>query len=74
MPVISLRISESQKKDMDEMKWINWSELIRSTIQDIIPNLKQQDLAKAVIISDLLRKNMVNTTLDTMSILRTWRN
>ncbi|OLS16982.1 MAG: hypothetical protein HeimC2_45600 [Candidatus Heimdallarchaeota archaeon LC_2] len=75
MPIISLRVSDKQKKDMENMKWINWSEIIRSTIEDLIPSLKHQDLAKAVIISDLLRQKKGNEpSMDALSILRTWRN
>lgn len=74
MPIISLRVSDKQKKDMQDMKWINWSEIIRSTIEDLIPRLKHQDLAKAVIISDLLRQKKGNEpSIDALSILRTWR-
>lgn len=75
MPIISLRVSDKQKKDMDEMKWINWSEIIRSTIDELIPSLKNQDQAKAVIISDLLRQKISNEpVVDTLFILRSWRN
>lgn len=73
MPIISLRISEDQKNKMDEMKWINWSEIIRRTIDELIPKLTQHDLAKAVIVSDLLRKQVVEDTRDTESVLHIWR-
>ncbi|MCH4816279.1 MAG: hypothetical protein QXY87_07835 [Saccharolobus sp.] len=36
MPVISIRIDDKLKKKMDELSYINWSEVIRRKIEEVI--------------------------------------
>ena len=35
MPTISIRIDEKLKKKMDELSYINWSEVIRRKIEEV---------------------------------------
>ncbi|ACP38926.1 hypothetical protein [Saccharolobus islandicus] len=36
MPIISIRIDDELKKKMDELSYINWSEVIRRKIEEVI--------------------------------------
>lgn len=36
MPTISIRIDEELKRKMDELSYINWSEVIRRKIEEVI--------------------------------------
>ncbi|MEJ2776353.1 VapB-type antitoxin [Sulfolobaceae archaeon RB850M] len=36
MPVISIRVDDELKKKMDELSYINWSEVIRRKIEEVI--------------------------------------
>ncbi|MCY0882649.1 MAG: hypothetical protein OWQ50_02305 [Acidianus infernus] len=36
MPTISIRIDEKLKRKMDELSYINWSEVIRRKIEEVV--------------------------------------
>ncbi|MGC9136415.1 VapB-type antitoxin [Caldivirga sp.] len=36
MPIISIRVDDELKKKMDELSYINWSEVIRRKIEEVI--------------------------------------
>lgn len=36
MPVISIRVDEELKRKMDELSYVNWSEVIRRKIEEVI--------------------------------------
>ncbi|BCU69594.1 hypothetical protein [Stygiolobus caldivivus] len=36
MPIISIRVDEKLKQRMDELSYINWSEVIRRKIEEVI--------------------------------------
>jgi Arc/MetJ-type ribon-helix-helix transcriptional regulator len=36
MPIISIRINEKLKRKMNELSYINWSEVIRRKIEEVI--------------------------------------
>jgi Arc/MetJ-type ribon-helix-helix transcriptional regulator len=36
MPTISIRINEELKKKMEELSHVNWSEVIRKKIEEVI--------------------------------------
>jgi Arc/MetJ-type ribon-helix-helix transcriptional regulator len=48
--VISFRISKELKRRMDRLKYINWSEVVRRTIQEVVAEeeakLTSKDLAR----------------------------
>ena len=70
--MISLRISDELKSEMDKLDWVNWSEILRSSLEQLVPKLETKDLAKAVILSDLLRASQ-NIESDSLKILKIWR-
>ena len=56
MPVISVRVSEDMKGEMDKLRFLNWSEAIREAIKRIIEEKNERNLAIAVLINERLRR------------------
>jgi len=56
MPTISVRIDPELKKQMDKLKHLNWSEIIRNAINKEIQNETETNLAKAVLLNEKIRK------------------
>ncbi len=63
--VVSFRIDEWMKRKMDELKHINWSEVVRKTILDVIKReeakLRSKDfdrLRRALLISEKLYRKI----------------
>lgn len=56
MPTISVRIDTELKKEMDKLKRLNWSEVIRKAIKKEIQNEREKNLAKAILINEKIFK------------------
>ncbi|MHA1675125.1 MAG: hypothetical protein ACTSYI_16025 [Promethearchaeota archaeon] len=56
MSNISVRIDSTLKKEMEKLSHLNWSEIIRIAIKDTIRHTKEQNLAKAVLLNEKVRK------------------
>lgn len=72
MANISVRIDEKMKKEMEQMRQVNWSEIIREAIRNRLIQEKQKNLAKAVLINERIRKT-APTGYDSTDIIREWR-
>ncbi len=72
MANISVRIDEKMKKEMEQMRQVNWSEIIREAIRDRLNQEKQKNLAKAVLINERIRKK-APIGYDSTDIIREWR-
>lgn len=72
MPVVSVRVNDDIKKKMEKLKHINWSEVIRSAIMKVIEEEEGRDLAKAVLITEKVRKK-APVGWDSAEIIRYWR-
>ncbi len=55
MTVITVRIDDETKRMMEHIR-INWSEFIRSAIRSKIMEERRRNLAKAVLITERVRK------------------
>ncbi len=55
MTVITVRIDEETKRMMESIR-INWSEFIRNAIRKRIMEERRKNLAKAVLITERVRK------------------
>jgi len=55
MTVFSVRIDEETRKLMEKVK-INWSEFIRNAIRNRVMEEERKNLAKAVLITERVRK------------------
>lgn len=56
MTTVSVRIPENLKKRMDELPWINWSEILRESIIRALEREEGKSLAKAVMLTERLRR------------------
>ncbi|MHA1619586.1 MAG: hypothetical protein ACTSVZ_09905 [Promethearchaeota archaeon] len=56
MSNISVRIDSTLKKEMEKLSHLNWSEIIRIAIKDTIRHTNEQNLAKAVLLNEKVRK------------------
>ena len=72
MPTISVRIDPELKKQMDSLKYLNWSEIIRKAIQEQIKMERESNLAKAVLINEKVRKKSP-AGFDSTNVIRKFR-
>ena len=72
MPMISFRVSEELKRRMEELKHINWSEVLRKAILETLEREQGANLAKAVLINERIRKKPPKGWNSTKTI-RFWR-
>jgi Arc/MetJ-type ribon-helix-helix transcriptional regulator len=73
MANISVRVDEKMKKEMERLKQVNWSEIIRVAIKERLDQEKQKNLAKAVLINEKIRKT-APIGYDSTSVIREWRD
>ena len=73
MPVISVRVSEEIKRRMDRLKHINWSEVIRRAIIEVLEEEEGRNLAKALLINERIRKKAPKGW-DSTELIRFWRD
>ena len=70
---ISVRVDDKLKKEMERLKQVNWSEVIRVAIKERLNQESQKNLAKAVLINEKIRK-VAPKGYDSTSIIREWRD
>ncbi len=73
MANISVRVDDKMKKEMEHLKQVNWSEIIREAIKSRISQEKQRNLAKAVLLNEKIRKTAPKG-YDSTIIIREWRD
>jgi len=73
LPVVSVRISEETKRRMEKLRHINWSEVIRKAILKVIEEEEDRNLARAVLITEKVRKKAPKGW-DSSQIIRYWRD
>ena len=56
MASVSVRIPEDLKKKMEEIPWINWSEILRQAIYDAVENQSRGNQANAILLNERVRK------------------
>ena len=69
---ISVRVDDETKKEMENLKQVNWSEIIREAIRNRIDQETQNNLAKAVLYNEKIRKKAPEG-YDSTNIIREWR-
>ncbi len=72
MANISVRVDEKMKKEMEQLKQVNWNEVIRTAIKERLNQEKQKNLAKAVLINEKIRKTAPEG-YDSTKVIREWR-
>ncbi|HUX98324.1 MAG TPA: hypothetical protein VMV49_02105 [Candidatus Deferrimicrobium sp.] len=72
MSIFSLRISKELKEKMKKMAHINWSEILRSAIEETIDTENTKNLALAVLLNE---RHLINPDANWNSTdeIRKWR-
>ncbi len=73
MANISVRVDDKLKKEMEQLRQVNWSEIIREAIKSRVSQEKQRNLAKAVLINEKIRKT-APIGYDSTDVIREWRD
>ncbi|MBS7247075.1 MAG: DUF6290 family protein [Candidatus Jordarchaeales archaeon] len=72
MTVISVRVSDDVKKRMERLKHINWSEVIRKAIMEVLEEEEERNLARAVLLNEKVRKKAPREW-NSVEVIRYWR-
>lgn len=70
--VISVRVSDDVKKRMERLKHINWSEVIRKAIMEVLEEEEERSLARAVLLNEKVRKKAPEGW-SSVEVVRYWR-
>lgn len=54
--VVTVRVDDETRKKMSQMRHVNWSSVLRDTIDKKIREESNRDLARAVLLTDKVRK------------------
>lgn len=71
--IITVRVDSQTKKKMEQLKDINWSEVIRKAIREKIEGTPQSNLALAVLLNERIRIKAPKG-YDSTSVIRQWRD
>ena len=52
MPLVTVKVDEELKRKMEELRHINWSEVIRQAITNVVEAKKERNLAKAILLNE----------------------
>lgn len=77
MPVISVRVDEETKAAMDERETVNWSAVLRRSIEAELADDHERDLARAVLLTERVRNSISAdeaTESDTTDSIRRFRD
>ncbi len=72
LPIITVRVDEELKKRMDRLKHINWSEVIRRAIIEVVEREEARNLAKAVLLNERARIKP-EPGYSSVDVIRKWR-
>ena len=73
MRVISLRVEDKLKKEMERMKWVNWSEVLRESLRRKIEEEKRKRIGYAVKMHMEILSKVRKSKIDSVSIIRKFR-
>jgi len=72
MPVITVRIDEATRDAMQRHRDVNWSEVIRSRIREVLERRSRRNKLKAVLIAEELSRKPP-PGYDSTKTIRYWR-
>ncbi|MEM1985324.1 MAG: hypothetical protein QXQ24_01145 [Nitrososphaeria archaeon] len=72
MALITVRVDEELKKRMSRFKDINWSEIVRKAILDVLKREEERNLAIALLLNE---KNVITPDegFSSVEVIRKWR-
>ena len=72
MPLVTVRVDERLKREMERLSHINWSEVIREALERKVKEESGRSLAEAVLLNEKLRKKAPEGW-DSAEVIRAWR-
>ena len=73
MSKISVRVDDDLKEQMNKHSELNWSEIIRNHIKEVIKEKKEKNLARPVLMTQKLRKKAPEG-FNTTNVIRKFRD
>ncbi|MEM3788761.1 MAG: hypothetical protein QXN95_02715 [Candidatus Bathyarchaeia archaeon] len=72
MALITVRVDEELKKRMSRFKNVNWSEVVRKAILDVLKREEERNLAIALLLNE---KNVIipDEGYSSVEVIRRWR-
>lgn len=72
MPLVTVRVDERLKREMERLSHINWSEVVRKALERKVKEESGRNLAEAVLLNEKLRKKAPESW-DSAEVIRAWR-
>ncbi|MDF2954490.1 hypothetical protein [Candidatus Alkanophaga liquidiphilum] len=72
MPLVTVRVDERLKREMERLSHINWSEVVRKALERKVKEESGRNLAEAVLLNEKLRKKAPEGW-DSAEVIRAWR-
>lgn len=72
MSIVTVRVDNETKKKMSQIRNVNWSSVLRDAIDKKIKEESNRDLARAVLLTDKVRKK-APSTWNSVETIRYWR-
>ena len=72
MPVVTVRVDDKLKRETERLTHINWSEVIRTVMEQKIEAEGERNLAEAVLLNERLRKKAPEGW-DSTRVIKGWR-
>lgn len=73
MAVISLRVDDRIKREMERVRWINWSEMLREALMKKIEEEKKKKVGYAVKLHMEILSRTKKSRVDSTRIIRRFR-
>ncbi|RLI92679.1 MAG: hypothetical protein DRO95_01570 [Candidatus Altiarchaeales archaeon] len=74
MKVISLKVDDALKKEMEKLRWINWSEVLRESLRKRIDEEKRKKVGYAVKMHMEILSKIEQSRIDSAKIIRRFRD
>ncbi|RLI95026.1 MAG: hypothetical protein DRO94_01465 [Candidatus Altiarchaeales archaeon] len=74
MKVISLKVDDALKKEMEKLRWINWSEVLRESLRKRIDEEKRKKVGYAVKMHMEILSEIEQSRIDSAKIIRRFRD
>lgn len=73
MPALTIRLDEETKQAMKRIRDINWSEILRQKIREVLEHREKENRVKALLISQELSRASPQG-YDSTKVIRFWRD
>ncbi|MEM3734952.1 MAG: hypothetical protein QW158_08425 [Nitrososphaerales archaeon] len=72
MALITVRVDEELKKRMSRLRHVNWSEVVRQAILNVVKREEEKNLALALLLNE---RNVIipDEGFSSVDVIRSWR-